>query len=624
MMEKLFVKKWVRQDGVGAIIISPTRELAYQIFETLKKIGAGHDFSAGLIIGGKNLKFERSRMDQMNVIICTPGRLLQHMDENPLFDCSSMQLLVLDEADRCLDMGFEDTMNAIIDNFPADRQTLLFSATQTRSVKDLARLSLRDPIYVAPHEQQAVITPSTLKQNYVVIGLEDKLTMLWSFIKNHLKQKSIVFMATCKQVKYVHEILSKLRPGVAILPLYGTMHQDRRMAVYDEFCRKSAAVLVATDLAARGLDFPTVHWSIQLDAPENRNEYLHRAGRTARHKSNGESLLILLPSEEEGMIKELTEGNIHPNQIHIDPKKMFSPKAKMEAFLAQNKELKDSAQRALINYVKSVALMKNKDIFKVDALNIEGYAQSLGLLCAPRIKFLQNIAWLAQKKKAEQRKKEELSNVEFKAVEDDEDDDSSSDNDDGSDGANSDSGDESDSAEEQEEEEEEEEENDESDSENEEVSDGESTTNLKGNKQTTTSLYESSDEDDEIFTIKRRDHEITEDSLPDVADLAEIKGAKKEKVVTKAALAKKLIKKKILPNKKTEFDEEGNEVESANALKSEMAKEYEQTAEDGIDIEMAQQLIREEDKFDKERYKVKYTHYFPRIFQRRNFNNIFF
>lgn len=624
MMEKLFVKKWVRQDGVGAIIISPTRELAYQIFETLKKIGAGHDFSAGLIIGGKNLKFERSRMDQMNVIICTPGRLLQHMDENPLFDCSSMQLLVLDEADRCLDMGFEDTMNAIIDNFPADRQTLLFSATQTRSVKDLARLSLRDPIYVAPHEQQAVITPSTLKQNYVVIGLEDKLTMLWSFIKNHLKQKSIVFMATCKQVKYVHEILSKLRPGVAILPLYGTMHQDRRMAVYDEFCRKSAAVLVATDLAARGLDFPTVHWSIQLDAPENRNEYLHRAGRTARHKSNGESLLILLPSEEEGMIKELTEGNIHPNQIHIDPKKMFSPKAKMEAFLAQNKELKDSAQRALINYVKSVALMKNKDIFKVDALNIEGYAQSLGLLCAPRIKFLQNIAWLAQKKKAEQRKKEELSNVEFKAVEDDEDDDSSSDNDDGSDGANSDSGDESDSAEEQEEEEEEEEENDESDSENEEVSDGESTTNLKGNKQTTTSLYESSDEDDEIFTIKRRDHEITEDSLPDVADLAEIKGAKKEKVVTKAALAKKLIKKKILPNKKTEFDEEGNEVESANALKSEMAKEYEQTAEDGIDIEMAQQLIREEDKFDKERYKVKYTHYFPRIFQRHNFNNIFF
>lgn len=586
MMEMLFVKKWVRQDGVGAIIISPTRELAYQIFETLKKIGAHHDFSAGLIIGGKNLKFERTRMDQCNVIICTPGRLLQHMDENALFNCSTMQMLVLDEADRCLDLGFEETMNAIVENLPAERQTLLFSATQTRSVKDLARLSLNDPVYVAPHEQQAVVTPSALKQNYVVVGLEDKLTMLWSFVKNHQKQKTIVFMATCKQVKYVHEIFSKLRPGVTMLALYGTLHQDRRMAIYDEFCRKSAAVLVATDLAARGLDFPTVHWSIQLDAPENRNEYLHRAGRTARHKSNGESLLILLPSEEEAMLKELTEGHIHVNQIHIDPKKMFSPKAKIEAFLAQKQELKDSAQRALISYVKSVALMKNKDIFKVEALNIEGFAQSLGLLCAPRIKFLQNIVWLAEKRRAaEQRKKDELAKIEFKAEADDEEQPDSSDED----GEDVD---------------EEDEEDGESDSDEESEASEDTPKYLKTDR-SALGMVDSSDEEDDIITIKRRDHEIAEDTLPEVADLEDIKGSKKEKVVTKAALAKKLIKKKILPNKKIEYDEEGNEVDAMNALKSDMAKEYEQTADDGIDIEKAQQLIREEDKFDKERFKVR-------------------
>lgn len=260
VMENLFLKKWSRQDGIGAIIISPTRELAYQIFETLKKVGAGHDFSAGLIIGGKNLKFERSRMDQCNVIICTPGRLLQHMDENPLFNCTSMQVLVLDEADRCLDMGFEQTMNAIIENLPPERQTLLFSATQTKSVKDLARLSLTNPVYVAPHEQSAHSTPDALQQNYVVIGLEDKLTMLWSFIKNHIKQKIIVFLSSCKQVKYIHEIFTKLRPGTSVLALYGTLHQDRRMAVYTEFCRKSNVVLLATDVASRGLDFPVVNW----------------------------------------------------------------------------------------------------------------------------------------------------------------------------------------------------------------------------------------------------------------------------------------------------------------------------------------------------------------------------
>jgi len=118
VLEHLFINKWSRTDGVGAIIISPTRELAYQIFETLKKVGKHHDFSAGLIIGGKNLKFERTRMDQCNILICTPGRLLQHMDENPLFNTSTMEVLVLDEADRCLDMGFQKTLNSIIENFP--------------------------------------------------------------------------------------------------------------------------------------------------------------------------------------------------------------------------------------------------------------------------------------------------------------------------------------------------------------------------------------------------------------------------------------------------------------------------------------------------------------------------
>lgn len=95
VLEVLFCKQWTNLDGVGALVITPTRELAYQIFETLRKIGIYHDFSAGLVIGGKDLKFERKRMDQCNIVICTPGRLLQHMDENPLFDCVNMQVLNL-------------------------------------------------------------------------------------------------------------------------------------------------------------------------------------------------------------------------------------------------------------------------------------------------------------------------------------------------------------------------------------------------------------------------------------------------------------------------------------------------------------------------------------------------
>lgn len=312
ILEKLYINKWSRLDGVGAIVITPTRELAHQIYETLKKLGQFHDFTAGLLIGGKNLKLEKAKLDLWNIIICTPGRLLQHMDENPVFTCDNMKVLVLDEADRCLDMGFEASMNAIIENLPADRRTLLFSATQTKSVRDLARLSLEEPSYVAPHEQQvatstkaAATTPEQLKHSFVECNLEDKMTMLWSFLKQHRRAKVIVFMSTCKQVKYTYEMFSKLRPGMTLLALYGTLSQKRRGNVYDEFCRKSNVVLFATDIASRGLDFPEVSWVVQLDCPEDAVAYIHRAGRTARYNASGENLLVVLPSEREAMLKEL-------------------------------------------------------------------------------------------------------------------------------------------------------------------------------------------------------------------------------------------------------------------------------------------------------------------------------
>ncbi len=132
VLERLYCLQWTRLDGLGALIITPTRELAYQIFETIRKVGLQHDLSAGLIIGGKDLNFEKKRLHQCNIMICTPGRLLHHMDENPIFDCSNLQILVIDEADRCLDLGFSHTMNGIIENLPPKRQTLLFSATQTK------------------------------------------------------------------------------------------------------------------------------------------------------------------------------------------------------------------------------------------------------------------------------------------------------------------------------------------------------------------------------------------------------------------------------------------------------------------------------------------------------------
>lgn len=397
VFEKLYTNQWTRLDGLGALIITPTRELALQIFETVAKISKHHDFTTGLIIGGQNLKFEKNRLHQLNIIICTPGRLLQHMDQNPLFDCTNLKILVLDEADRCLDLGFESAMNAIIENLPSERQTLLFSATQTKSVKDLARLNLRDPEYIAPHEKEQYTTPTRLQQNYVTVELGQKLTMLWSFLKSHSKQKIIVFFATCKQVKYFYEVFRKLRPSTLLLPLYGGMNQERRNKIYTEFCSKVNVCLLATDVASRGLDFPKVNWVVQLDCPEDANQYIHRAGRTARLNTSGESLLVLLPQEEEGVVKILEKTKVPINKIHIDDKQLFSPLIKIQSFLAQSPELKETAKRAFVAYVKSVALMKDRTIFDASKLDLEAYAKSLGLLVTPRVRFLSRMEHKSKK-----------------------------------------------------------------------------------------------------------------------------------------------------------------------------------------------------------------------------------
>ena len=265
LLSLMFSDLVLSEGFLGALVLTPTRELAYQIFEVLRTVGSGHDFSAALVIGGKDLKFERTRLAEINILICTPGRLLQHMDENAQFDCSNLKMLIIDEADKILEMGFRDTVDAIIANLPPERQTLLFSATQTRKVEDLSRLALKDPEYVFAHESLPSATPDALsEQVYSVCELGSKLDVLFNFIKSSLKSKILVFLSTCKQVKFVHESFCKLHPGVQLLCLHGGMHQLKRMAVYDKFCSKHFVVMFATDIASRGLDFPAVDWVVQV------------------------------------------------------------------------------------------------------------------------------------------------------------------------------------------------------------------------------------------------------------------------------------------------------------------------------------------------------------------------
>ncbi|KAI7896208.1 P-loop containing nucleoside triphosphate hydrolase protein [Mucor mucedo] len=411
LLEILYRQSWNAADGLGALVISPTRELAVQIFEVLKKIGKAHTFSAGLIIGGKEFKVEQERIARMNILVCTPGRLLQHMDQSVGFSCDNLQVLVLDEADRCMDMGFQNTMNAIIDNLPRQRQTLLFSATQTRSVKDLARLSLKDPEYVAVHEKAEHSTPKTLSQHYVVAELPKKLDVLYSFVKSHLKNKTIVFLSSCKQTRFVFESFCKLQPGVPIMHLHGKQKQTKRVDIFRKFTSSQHAVLLCTDIAARGLDFPAVDWVLQLDCPEDADTYIHRVGRTARFAADGHALMILNPSEVEGMLEELKKKRVPIEEIKIRTSKQQSIQKQLQSFCFQDPEIKYLAQRAFVAYMRSIYLQRNKKVFDVTALPAEEFALSLGLAGAPKIKFVKKaekkIMGAQEKKEASDESEEE-------------------------------------------------------------------------------------------------------------------------------------------------------------------------------------------------------------------------
>ncbi|RAQ41681.1 ATP-dependent RNA helicase dbp4 [Aspergillus flavus] len=388
VLENLYRKQWSEHDGLGALILSPTRELAIQIFEVLRKIGRYHTFSAGLIIGGKSLKEEQERLGRMNILVCTPGRMLQHLDQTAMFDVFNLQMLVLDEADRILDMGFQKTVDAIVGHLPKERQTLLFSATQTKKVSDLARLSLQDPEYVAVHETASSATPSTLQQHYVVTPLSQKLDVLWSFIRSNLKAKTIVFLSSGKQVRFVYESFRHLQPGIPLMHLHGRQKQGGRLDITAKFSQAKHAVLFSTDITARGLDFPAVDWVIQMDCPEDADTYIHRVGRTARYERDGRAVLFLDPSEESGMLKRLEQKKVPIERINIKANKQQSIKDQLQNMCFKDPELKYLGQKAFISYVKSVYVQKDKEVFKLKDLKLEDFASSLGLPGAPRIKFI--------------------------------------------------------------------------------------------------------------------------------------------------------------------------------------------------------------------------------------------
>ncbi|KAG5500456.1 hypothetical protein JKF63_03549 [Porcisia hertigi] len=390
VLERLYREHWAADMGVGALLLSPTRELALQIFKVMQLVGYKHVLSAALLTGGRDVQEERKRLHAISIIVGTPGRILHHLQDDADLVLDNMQLFCMDEADRLLDMGFREAITNILKYLPPQRQSLLFSATQTTDVQMLAQMSLQNPRYVSTQVITAAPTPTTLCQNFVVVDLHRKLDALLMFLKRHPNDKIVVFVSTCNQVRFMQLAFSKILKKMRIpsMCLTSKMKQFRREEVFLTFCRCKSAVLFCTDVASRGLDFPLVHWVVQYDCPDSAQTYIHRAGRTARAGARGVCLLFLTPRETP-MLSYLHHKHVPLREIAFKPECLTSSHEIFVALVVQG--LKYEAQKAFIAYLRSIYFASNKNVFEVASVDVEAFAKSLGLLVVPDMSELQNM-----------------------------------------------------------------------------------------------------------------------------------------------------------------------------------------------------------------------------------------
>lgn len=336
-IEMLHSLRFKPRNGTGVIVVSPTRELALQIFGVARELMEHHSQTYGIVIGGANRRAEAEKLAKgVNLLIATPGRLLDHLQNTQGFVFKNIKALVIDEADRILEVGFEDEMRQIIKILPKEeRQTMLFSATQTTKVEDLARISLRaGPLYVNVDHKQEHSTVAGLEQGYVVCESDMRFKLLFTFLKKHPKKKIIVFFSSCNCVKYYSELLNYI--DLPVLDLHGKQKQQKRTNTFFEFCNAKTGTLICTDVAARGLDIPAVDWIVQFDPPDDPRDYIHRVGRTARGANGkGKSLMFLQPNEV-GFLGHLKEAKVPLVEFELPPKKILDIQSQLEMLIGKN------------------------------------------------------------------------------------------------------------------------------------------------------------------------------------------------------------------------------------------------------------------------------------------------
>ena len=281
-----------------SLILAPTRELAAQVSESFKKFSVNHKMSMALLIGGVSFSEQDAALSKgVDVLIAAPGRLLDHFERGKVL-LQDVKILVIDEADRMLDMGFIPDVERIVSFLPVMRQTLFFSATLSEEIHTIGRKFVMNPKLIEVAKPAS--TADTISQNLVRTTFKKKREALRDLLRSQDIQNAVIF---CNRKRDISTLLSSMkRHGFLATGLHGDMTQSARLAALDEFKNGQIPLLVASDVAARGLDIPSVSHVFNFDVPSNAEDYVHRIGRTGRAGRHGHAFTLIAGEDDEKAI----------------------------------------------------------------------------------------------------------------------------------------------------------------------------------------------------------------------------------------------------------------------------------------------------------------------------------
>jgi ATP-dependent RNA helicase DeaD len=323
MLEKVY-----HGQGIQSLILVPTRELCEQVTNELRKFSKYKRMNIIAIYGGVSITPQIYNLQHADVVVGTPGRILDHLQRGTL-RLDKIRVLVLDEADKMFEMGFIEDVKKIISQTPIERQTLLFSATISTQVHDIVQHYMKHPEKV---RVQSYVEEKMLPQFFYQVNSRDKFSLLAHLLRHEKPELAIIFCATRKRVDVVSRNLAY--NGINSTAIHGGLSQNRRKEVMRMIHEKKIKVLVASDVAARGLDIKEVSHVFNYDIPKSSKEHIHRIGRTARAGAEGKVISLLSEEDHDNMRAVLEDSSITIKQLPLPefPRMRFVPYIRRESF----------------------------------------------------------------------------------------------------------------------------------------------------------------------------------------------------------------------------------------------------------------------------------------------------